>query len=609
MAVRPRKPSARPASRVVKGESSHMRAVGETRVRAICVAAFFGLFFVALSLRLLEVSLMGGGDLPFKKLVTHPELLIASDDDVDVSKAAENEKIVRREVVDRNGMVLATSIETASLVANPTIIRHEKDVAGGLHKIFPDIAYNTLYDQLMKKRSTFLYIKRHLTPSEQEAVNNLGVPGLFFEPDTRRVYPYGGLFAHILGYVGVDNQGLAGIEKYFDAQLEDPIKKQPLELSLDLRVQSIVRDELSRAVKEFTALGGTGIVMDIESGEIIALANLPEFDPNAPNKADKNAMFNRATLGAYEMGSTFKTFALANAIDNGTDTLSSGYDTTAPIRYGRFTISDSHPENRWLSLPEIYAYSSNIGAAKVALATGAKKQRAFMEELGMLQPVSLEVPELARPITPRNWSDITTMTVSFGHGIAVSPLHLVRGVAAVVGDGHVKSLTLVKGGNKNKEEGPQIVKAKTVADMRDLMRLVVEHGTGKSANAPGYRVGGKTGTAEKNISGGGYSKHANVSSFVAVFPVDAPKYAMLIMIDEPHGTKATYGFTTGGWVAAPAVGRIVQRMAPLLGMKPDFLYDNARVDAMWASAEAREKQAELNRMKHLQQGAIRAAAF
>lgn len=609
MAVRPRKPSARPASRVVKGESTHVRAVGETRLRAVCVAAFFGLFFFALSVRLLEVSLMGGGDLPFKKLVTHPELLIASDDDVDVSKAAENEKIVRREVTDRNGMVLATSIETASLVANPTIIRHEKEVATGLHKIFPDIAYNTLYKHLMQKRSTFLYIKRHLTPSEQEAVNNLGVPGLFFENDTRRVYPYGGMFAHILGYVGVDNQGLAGIEKYFDAQLQDPIKKQPLQLSLDLRVQSIVRDELSKAVKEFTALGGTGIVMDIKTGEIIALSNLPEFDPNAPGKADKNAMFNRATLGAYEMGSTFKTFTLANAIDTGANSLSSGYDTSAPIRYGRFTISDSHPENRWLSLPEIYAYSSNIGAAKVALATGAKAQQKFMHDLGMLEPVKLEVPELARPITPQNWSDITTMTVSFGHGIAVSPLHLVRGIAALVGDGRMKPMTLVKGGNKNKEAGVQVVKPKTVADMRDLMRLVVEHGTGKSANAPGYRVGGKTGTAEKNTSGGGYSKHANVSSFVAVFPVDAPKYAMLIMIDEPHGTKATYGFTTGGWTAAPAVGRIVQRMAPLLGMKPDFHYDNARVDAMWASAQSREKQAELNRMKHLQQGAIRAAAF
>lgn len=608
MAVRPRRPASRPASRVVKGESSHVRAVGETRVRAICVATFFGLFFFALSARLMEVSLMGGGDLPFKKLVTHPELLIAGDDDVDVSKAAENEKIVRREITDRNGMVLATSIETASLVANPTIIRHEEEVATGLHKIFPDVSYDKLLSELNKKRSTFLYVKRHLTPSEQEAVNNLGVPGLFFEPDTRRVYPYGGMFAHILGYVGVDNQGLAGIEKYFDAQLEDPIKKQPLQLSLDLRVQSILRDELTKAVKDFSALGGTGVVMDIHTGEIIAVSNLPEFDPNAPGKADKNAMFNRATLGAYEMGSTFKTFTLASALDYGTASLSDGYDASAPIRFGRYSISDSHPEGRWLSLPEIYAYSSNIGAAKIALAVGAKHQQEFLHKLGMFEPVSLEVPELARPITPRSWSDITTMTVSYGHGMAVSPMHLIRAVAGLAGDGHLMPITLVKGGNDKREEGPQIVKPETVSELRDLMRLVVEHGTGKSANAPGYAVGGKTGTAEKN-AGGNYNANAKVASFVGVFPVSDPKYAILVMVDEPKGTKATYGYATGGWVSAPVVGRVVQRMAPLLGMKPDFLYDNARVDAMWANAQSRAKQAELNRMKHLEQGAIRAAAF
>lgn len=608
MAVRPRKPSARPASRVVKGESSHVRAVGETRLRAICVAAFFGLFFFALSARLLEVSLMGGGDLPFKKLVTHPELLIASDDDVDVSKAAENEKIVRREITDRNGMVLATSIETASLVANPTIIRHEKDVARGLHGIFPDLAYDTLYKHLMQKRSTFLYIKRHLTPSEQEAVNNLGVPGLFFENDTRRVYPYGGMFSHILGYVGVDNQGLAGIEKHFDAQLEDPIKKEPLQLSLDLRVQSIMRDELAKAVKNFNAIGGTGIVMDIATGELIAVANLPEFDPNAPGKADKNAMFNRATLGNYEMGSTFKSFTMAAALEYGVNRISDGYDASQPLRMAGFTITDYHGKGRWLSLPEIYAYSSNIGTAKAALAIGKTRQQEFLRKLGMFEPVKLEVPELAKPMLPRQWGDLATMTVSYGHGISVSPIHLIRGIAAIAGDGRLHPVTLVKGGNAKKEPGPQIVRQETIGHMRDIMQLVVDHGTAKAATAPGYHVGGKTGTAEK-ITGRGYSQDAKIALFTGVFPVNDPKYALLVMVDEPKGTKATYGYATGGWVSAPVVGHVVQRMAPLLGMKPDFLYDNARVDAMWASAESREKQAELNRMKHLQQGAIRAASF
>ncbi len=582
--------------------------MGESRIRTICIAAFFCFSFAALSLRLLEVSTVGGGDLPFKKLVSHPELLIQRDDDVDVSKVAADQQIIRREVTDRNGMVLATSIETASLVANPSIILHEEDVARGLNKIFPERKYDWLLSQLKKKRTTFMYIKRHLSPREQEAVNNLGVPGLFFEPDTRRVYPYGSLFSHTLGYVGVDNQGLAGIEKYFDNQLQDPLKHEPLQLSLDLRVQSIMRDELARAVKEFSALGATGVVMDITSGELISVANLPDFDPNSPTKGNAEALFNRATLGAYEMGSTFKTFTLASALDYGTAGLTDGYDASAPIHIGRYRISDAHPEGRWLSLPEIYAYSSNIGAAKIAMDVGASRQQAFLRKLGMFEPVKLEVPELAKPITPRQWSNITTMTVSYGHGMAVSPMHLVRAIAALAGDGHLQPVTLVKGGNKARKEGPQVIKPDTVTEMRDLMRLVVAHGTAKGANAPGYQVGGKTGTAEKN-TGGVYKKDAKVASFVGVFPVDKPRYAILVMVDEPHGTKATYGYATGGWVSAPVVGRVVQRMAPLLGMKPDFMASNARVDAMWANAEARAKQAELARLKRLQQGAIRAASY
>lgn len=600
----------RPPSRVVQSESSTLKAAGESRIRVICVAVFFGLCFMALGMRLLEVTLMGGGDLPFKKLVTEPQLLLTREDDVDVSKVAENEKVLRREIVDRNGMVLATSIETASLVANPTIIRHEKEVARGLNKIFPELSYESLHAQLMKKRSTFLYVKRHLTPAQQEAVNNLGVPGLFFEPDMRRVYPYGGLFAHTLGYVGVDNQGLAGIEKFYDYQLQDPIKREPLQLSLDLRVQSIMHDELSKAVKEFSAIGATGVVMDIESGELISVANLPELDPHAPTKSSDEARFNRATLGSYEMGSTFKTFTMASALDYDVAGLSDGYDASRPIHYARFTISDSHPEGRWLSLPEIFAYSSNIGTAKLALDVGAKHQQAFLKKLGMFEKVSLEVPELARPLAPssKNWSELTTMTVSYGHGISVSPMHLIRAIAAVAGDGHLHPMTLVKGGNKDKPRGERVVKDETVHEVRDLLRLVVEHGTGRSANAPGYMVGGKTGTAEK-ITGGVYKADAKLALFVGVFPVEKPRYAILVMVDEPKGTKATYGYATGGWVSAPVVGRVVQRMAPLLGMRPDFVTTNARVDAMWANAESRAKAAEEQRLKRLQQGAIRAVTY
>ncbi len=601
-----RKSASRPASRIVTGESTQLRLMGESRVRLIFIAAFFILCFSALSVRLIEVSLLGSGDLPFKKLVTQPELLIQGDEDIDATKLAEQAQLPRRDIVDRNGMVLATSIKTASLVANPTIIRHGEEVARGLNKIFPAESIASFSEKLKRKHTTFLYLKRHLTPTQQEAVNNLGVPGLFFEPDLRRVYPYGALFAHALGYVGVDNQGLAGIEKYFDYRLDDATNRAPLAVSLDLRVQSILRDELVKSVKQFSALGGTGVVMDIKTGEIVAMTNLPEFDPNRPTKGAESARFNRATLGAYEMGSTFKTFTVAAALENKLVSLNDGYDASHPIRMGKYTIHDAHPEGRWLSVPEIFAYSSNIGAAKMGLDIGAKRQQQFLKNLGMFEPVTLEVPELAKPMIPRTWKDITTMTVAYGHGISVTPLHLIRAVAAVASNGRIMPLTLIKGGNEGKPVGEQIVSDPTIRDMRKLMRLVVLQGTAKMADAPGYAVGGKTGTAEK-IEGGTYKADAKVASFVSVFPIREPRYAILVMIDEPKGTKETYGFATGGWVAAPVVGRVVQRMAPLLGMRPDYAQGDAAVEAMWAGIEQRVKAHEAAQKK--QEGAVHAASF
>lgn len=603
-----RSPSQRPAARIIKVESRAARNLGESRARAILVACFFGLSFTMLAARLVEVSSAGGVSMPFKQLVSDPQLLISREDDVDASKVAEDEQVMRREVLDRNGMVLATSIKTASLVANPTIIRHEKEVAAGLHKIFPAESQAGLEEKLNRKHSTFIYLARHLTPSQQEAVNNLGVPGLFFEPDMRRVYPYGALFAHSLGYVGVDNQGLAGIEKYFDEKLADPSETKPLQLSLDLRVQSILRDEIAQAMREFNAIGGIGVVLDIGSGEVLGMTSLPDFDPNKPGKASDDARFNRATLGAYEMGSTFKTFTLAGSLENGTTTMKGGYDASHPIHYGSFTISDAHPEGRWLSTPEIFAYSSNVGTAKMALDLGGKRQRAFLQSLGLFQPVKLEVPELAHPLVPREWPELTTMTVAYGHGISVSPMHLINAIAAIAGDGHLKPMTLIKDGNAGKGAGQEVISEKTVDEVRELLRLVVLHGTGKSANAMGYLVGGKTGTAEKNTHGT-YKKDAKVASFVGVFPVNHPRYAILLMVDEPKGNKATHGFATGGWVSAPAVGRIVQRMAPMLGVRPDFAASDAAVEALWTRGEVNKKAAAVAQEQQLQKEAIRAASF
>lgn len=609
MAVRPRRPTSRPASRVVKGESTHMRLMGESRIRLICIAVFFSLCFVMLSARLVEVSLLGSADIPFKKLVTDPELLLKSDVDIDISKVAEDEAVTRRDIVDRNGMVLATSISAASLVANPTIIRHETDVAKGLHAIFPDESYDALLSKLMKKRSTFLYLHRHLTPTQQQAVNNLGVPGLFFEPDLKRVYPYGPLFSHVIGYVNTDNEGIAGIEKFYDGQLDDPVNEKPLALSIDLRVQSIVHDELTKTVDAFNALGGTGVVLDMATGEIIAMTSLPEFDPNQPGKASDDSRFNRATLGDYEMGSTFKTFTIAAALEYKVDTLKNGYDASHPIKYGKYTINDAEPMGRWLSIPEIFAYSSNIGAAKMGLDIGARRQQAFLKSLGMFEPVSLEVPELAHPIYPKpqDWRDINTMTIAYGHGMAVTPLHLVRAVAAVAGDGRVMPLTLVKGGNEGKEWSKPVVSAHTIHDMRELLRLVVMAGTAKMADAPGYHVGGKTGTAEKNANGV-YSANNKLALFVSAFPINAPRYALLVMVDQPRGNESTHGFATGGWISAPAVGRIVQRMAPLMGMNPDFNHGDPEVQALWAASQPKSKVAA-EEQDDSTKGAIHAASF
>jgi cell division protein FtsI (penicillin-binding protein 3) len=603
-----RNPSPRPPSRIVRVENRALRGIGESRLRSILIACFFALCFGMLGIRLIEVSTLGGGDLPFKRLVSEPQLLLQREDDVDVSKVGERERAIRREIVDRNGLTLATSIKTASLVANPTIIRHEREVAAALTKIFPRESQAALEEKLNRKHATFIYIARHLSPAQQEAVNNLGVPGLFFEPDVRRVYPYGGLFSHSLGYVGVDNQGLAGIEKYFDAQLEDPVVKEPLQLALDLRVQSILRDEIQAAITEFSAIGGIGVILDVTSGEVVAMTSLPEFDPHQPARATDEAKFNRVTLGAYEMGSTFKTFTVAAALEYDSTTMQGGYDARFPIKQGGFTINDTHPEGRWLTTPEIFAYSSNIGTAKMALDLGSKKQRAFLQALGMFAPVSIEVPELARPLTPKHWSELTTMTVSYGHGISVSPLHLVNAVAAITGDGHLKPMTLLKGGNKGKHEGDAVVSADTVQEVRQLLRLVALHGTGKKAEAPGYEVGGKTGTAEK-ITNGVYHADAKVASFVGVFPASNPRYAILVMVDEPKGTKATFGYATGGWVSAPVVGRVVQRMAPLLAMQPNFTPPDASVEALWIRGQQNKNTAVVAQEQKLQKEAIRAASF
>ncbi len=331
-------------------------------------------------------------------------------------------------------------------------------------------------------------------------------------------------------------------------------------------------------MQTFKSVGAAGVIMDVRTGELIAMVSLPDFDPNEPGAAPDDARFNRVTLGVYEMGSTFKIFNTAMALEAGSTSLAGGYDASHPIQIARFTITDYHAQKRWLSVPEIFMYSSNIGSVRMALDAGTPAQRSFLDRLGMLKPVKLELPEVGRPHIPMPWRPINTMTISFGHGISVSPLHLVAGTAAVVNGGIYVPPTVLKREPGEVPPGERVLSLKTSESMRKLFRLVVEQGTGREAAVPGYMVGGKTGTAEK-AGRGGYREKALISSFVAAFPINDPEYVVLVMLDEPQGTKATHGFATAGWTAAPTTGRIIGRVGPLLGMMP---VDEAPLDRQLA---------------------------
>lgn len=544
------------ASTVLQRESSSRQSAGKCRNRIIFLGLMFAVCYLTLAARVVDIA------------VVQPWLMASAGADGEPIQVLATDTSFRSSIVDRNGVLLASSVSSRSLYANPQLVQRfgVDEAVDALHHIFPEMSRETLRHRLSSDR-TFVYIKRHLSPREQAAVNAIGVPGLEFEESEQRIYPHGELFSHILGYVGVDNQGLAGIEKHFDNELK--AGERELQLSVDARAQHILREELMAGVEEFQAIGAVGAIMDVQTGEMIAMSSLPDFDPHNPADASKDAIFNRATTGVYEMGSTFKTFTIAMGLEYGTAQMHSGYDARNPIRFAGHTIRDSHPEARWLTVPEIFIHSSNIGTVKMVMDVGKKRQKTFLRKLGMMERLPLELPEVAEPLTPRRWRDINMMTISYGHGISVTPIHLLRAIASLVGDGALLTPTLVKAETILEEEREPIVSQETVMNIRKLLGMVVQYGTGKKANAEGYRVGGKTGTAEK-AKGGRYAAHDKLASFVGVFPVDEPKYAILVMLDEPRGNKSTYGFATGGWVSAPVVKRVVERIAPLYGMKPIY---------------------------------------
>ena len=529
-------------------------AVEKGQSRLVFLAAMFSLIFLVIAGRLVDITVMSEPEEPHSAQAT--------------PRKADTE---RADIVDRNGVLLATSLPTPSLYANPKLV---PDPAEAARRLAPIVAVpeGELRARLSEDRS-FVWVKRQLTPRQQHDVNRLGIPGLEFQRDERRIYPQGRLVSHVVGFAGIDHVGLQGIEKTLDARIHGG--DAPLELALDLRVQYVMHDELQRTVTEFSALGGAAIILDAHTAEVVGLVSLPDYDANSPGTANPDTLFNRVTLGVYEMGSVFKVLTAAMALDSGKVTMASGYDASRPIKISRFSISDYKGKNRWLSVPEIIKYSSNIGAAKMALDIGIPAQRAFLDKVGFLKPPHLELPELGTPLVPHPWREINAMTIAFGHGISVTPLHVVTAEAAMVNGGILRKPTLLKYPYGTHPDGVRVIKARTSDQIRKLMRLVVTDGSGKKANVPGYLVGGKTGSAEK-AAGRGYRHKALLSSFVGAFPMNDPQYVMLVMVDEPHGTTQTQGYATGGWVAAPLFGRIVERIAPILGVQP-VDEDNAQI--------------------------------
>jgi cell division protein FtsI (penicillin-binding protein 3) len=561
--------------RVTAPDLERRVALEKTRSRLVIAAGGFTALFAAVLAKLALATVI-------MPMAPHrPERLVT-----DIVREAPHQSIEatmpgqRAMITDRNGQPMAISLSTVSLFADPRQIGDADDAARQLKKVLPRLDLDETVERL-KRDKKFVYLAREITPREELQINDLGIPGVDFRPTQHRQYPLGRTAAQVLGGVDVDENGFAGVEKYFDERLRT--NTDPLRLSIDLQVQAAVREELVTAMDTFSAIGGCGIVMDVHTGEVLAMVSLPDYDANQVRTAPADDRFNRAVEGTYEPGSTFKLQTASMALDSGMVHIWDEFDASHDIHIGRFTISDFEGKHRWLYLPEVLAYSSNLGAAHIAITIGGERQRAWLKGMGMFGRTGIELPEAARPIIQpaANWKEIVTMTVGFGHGISVTPLHVVRGTAAVANGGTLIQPTILAKDPDAPEEGTRVMQTSTSDIMRKLMRLVVTDGFGKSAEVAGYYPGGKTGTAEKVAAHGGYKKHANVAAFMSVFPMNAPRYAVYMMLDEPHATKATYGYATAGWVVAPAAGKVIARIGPMLGMLPDIA-DKPQIDASLA---------------------------
>jgi cell division protein FtsI (penicillin-binding protein 3) len=495
----------------------------------------------------------------------------------------------RADIVDRNGAVLATNIVTASLYAQPQDMIDPRAAADSLSKIFPDLDPDDLFRRFTDGRK-FMWIKRSISPEQRQWVHDLGEPGLLFGPREARLYPNGAVAAHVLGGAGYGREGVsaaevvgvAGVERTFDARLRDPARvDEPLRLSLDLEVQTALEDVLQQGMAEMNAKGAVGILMEAATGQIRALASLPDFDPNnrpplpATDPAD-SPLFNRAAQGRYELGSTFKPLTVAMALEAGLVSPQTLVDTKGPMKWGRFRIRDFHNYGPRLTVEDVLVKSSNIGAAHIGILVGAERQKAFFDRIGMLTASPVELSEAARtaPLLPHQWSDLSTITISYGHGMAVTPLHLAAAYATLVNGGLRVRPSIVES-DVRPTEADRVISAHTSAELREMMRQVVVRGTARAADVDGYDVGGKTGTADKPNATGGYSRDKTISTFASFFPAEDPKYVLVICLDEPTAVINNTSFRTAGLTAAPVLGHAVRRIAPVMGMRPDRAPDQA----------------------------------
>ncbi len=525
--------------------------IRQARLRLRVMAIVSLVVFTSLGVRLVDLALLSSAPPIVERFAMDP---------------MENQTR-RADIVDRRGRLVAIDYPKISVFADPAEVIDPDQTVQLLATALPAIRQDGLKKRLRSK-SRFVWIKRHITEEEQRKIMRLGLPGVQFRTEFHRVYPQKNLMSHLIGYVGIDNQGLAGIERSFEDRLTaDGLYKGRLQLTLDLGIQEVVRSELKKSVERFQAKGGTGLVLDVATGGLLASVSLPDFDPNHYKHADRLARFNRNTQGSYELGSLFKVLTAGMALDSGTVRITDGFDATKPFKMNRYSIKDFHAKKRYLTVPEIIAFSSNIGAAKMAMAFGTATQADYFRQLGLLDRHPIRLSEVSSPQRPKKWREINTVTASYGHGIAVSPVQTIDAVAAMLCGGDRQPAHFTAEERANVPKRPSVVSTETAAQLRWLTWLVVAEGTGTNAQVPGYLIGGKTGSADK-VGPNGYGDKRILASFIGAFPIEDPRYLVLVTLDEPKGDAATFNYAHGGWTAAPTVANIISRSGPILGLPP-----------------------------------------